>query len=493
MTTQTPLQPIVVRLERYLMPVYIPGQYVYTQILPNRYYWYKIEIWRAQSTTLVGGGWRVLSGKTWAYPVSGTNNGYIEINVSDCLKQYMYESKRHIKPEYDFQTHEFVTTWNHHQEEVCTLDTRSPKADGFGVTQYFVTVYPALDGDTHLNYYPTVTGEITSSWNMYSPAYFHSDNFILQNLLEIEFRKNFISHYPKIMTTNFGLFGMINISDGYLNTYQQLGPYAPIYIGNQVSHDEGGTTVYDAIELRVRPGTGLTPAPFYGGYLPFKLTLADILSALRIVSSTQYSSDTIIGADADDNIDNIFSTGTSVQYTPDSYWRAGDSYEYSSSSESETSPSNTVYIMTPDYDRDNATGLAIPIATFDECYSDYYLVWMTRSCTPACYGFDGNTIFSQDFDNTYMKDRYSQDILKLQTVTNNWELKSGVIDKDTYSVMEDIYTSPYLLLYDTKNDKSIYVKCMDDKFTRKNKVKEDQRPFTFSVNLTEVHQNELLH
>ena len=486
MTTQTPLQPIVERLERYTIHYDSTGQYVSAQIVANRYYWYKIEIWSTASNTLTGGAFRVLSGKAWAFPISGTSGpGYIEINVSECLKSYMFESKRHIKPEYDFQTHEFVTIWNHHQEVLLTLDSKSPKADGFGVTEYYVSVYPEVDRGTTIY---TTKGQITSSWNMYSPAYHHTDNFILQNLLEIEFRKNFISHYPKIMTTNFGLYGMINISDGYMNTYQQTGYYAPIYIGNQVSHDEGGTTVYDAIELRVG-----NQNHFYGGYLPFKLTLADILSALRIVSSTQHSSDTIIGADADDNILNIFTTGTSVPYTPASYWRAGDSYEYSSSSESETSPSNTVYIMTPDYDRDNATGLAIPVATFDECYADYYLVWMTRSCTPACYGFDGNTVFSQDFDNTFLKDRYSQDILKQQTVTNNWELKSGVIDKDTYSVMEDIYTSPYLLLYDTKNDKSIYVKCMDNKFTRKNKVKEDQRPFTFSVNLTEVHQNELLH
>ena len=140
-----------------------------------------------------------------------------------------------------------------------------------------------------------------------------------------------------------------------------------------------------------------------------------------------------------------------------------------------------------------STGYCIPFATFDECYSHYYLVWMTRSCTPVCYGFDGNTVFSQDFENTYMTSKYGNDILKIQTVSNKWELKSGVIDKNTYAVMEDIYTSPFLLLYDTQTDKYTYVKCEDNKFTRKNSVKEDQRPFTFTVNLTEIHKKELLH
>ena len=58
--------------------------------------------------------------------------------------------------------------------------------------------------------------------------------------------------------------------------------------------------------------------------------------------------------------------------------------------------------------------------------------------------------------------------------------------------MEDIYTSPWCLLYDTQTDKSIYVRPVDSTFTRKNTIKEDKRPFTFEVNMQELDKIEIL-
>lgn len=499
MTTKTPLNPIVVKFN----PLTVP----WVQILPQTYYWYSVIIYYANNY------YRVYRGKAWSHPYNGdVNVGEVEVEISNILKPYMYESEYSIKPEFDVNTGDFHPNWNSNGEEVSTIDGNDPRTYGFGVMTYDVYLFNSSSAMALNNAVCAIGGEVTSSWDINSPAFYHTDDFLMQNLLELEFPKGFISHYPKISTTNFGVFGMVNVSDAYYQEYQeerQGVSVMPIYIGNQVfhmeeqEHEQGQEPVYekvyDAVELKIVYGNGY----YYSGYLPFNLTLYDVMNTLRDVREAPVIFEEIIGANASHSIQNTFTTDGASSYTPTNTWIGGNAQPHSPA-RAGYDYSNILCIMTPDFTWGEgpsiehpqgvpSTGYCIPFATFDECYSHYYLVWMTRSCTPVCYGFDGNTVFSQDFENTYMTSKYGNDILKIQTVSNKWELKSGVIDKNTYAVMEDIYTSPFLLLYDTQTDKYTYVKCEDNKFTRKNSVKEDQRPFTFTVNLTEIHKKELLH
>ena len=494
MTSKSPLKPVVVRFN--------PLTTSYN-IIPSRYYWYSVVIYYQSNQ------YRVFVGKTWSHPYNGnTSVGEIDMEISNILKPYMYESALSIKPEFDEALGEFHPRWNTNQEEITTIDSRDPRNYGFGVMKYWVYLFNSsanLSGSLSTAV-ASLEGELTSSWDIDAPAYYHNDDFVLQNLLELEMNRGFISHYPKISTTNFGVFGLVNISDNYLFSYYEDRPrpggglnetILPIYVGNQVFHMEEDEQhvmqkVYDAVELRLVMGDG----QYTTGYLPMNVTLYDVLNALRDVQEAPVIFENIVGANATATIQNTFQTGGAAEYTPTNTWIAGNSNEYEPARQG-YDYSNYVMIMSPDFtwgDEDNpSTGYSVPIGVLDECYSHYYLVWMTRSCVPVCYGFDGNTVFSQDFDNTYMTSKYGNDILKLQTVTNKWELKSGIINKETYSVMEDIYTSPFLLLYDTQKDKYTYVKCTDNSFTRKNSIKEDKQPFYFNVNLQEVHKNELLH
>lgn len=489
MTTKSPLKPVVVRFNP------LTTQY---NIVPNRYYWYSVVIYYQSNQ------YRVFVGKTWSHPYNGnTSVGEIDMEISNILKPYMYESALSIKPEFDEVLGEFHTRWNTNQEEITTIDARDPRNYGFGVMKYWVYLFNSsanLSGSLSTAV-ASLEGELTSSWDIDAPAYYHDDDFVMQNLLELEMNRGFISHYPKISTTNFGVFGLVNISNNYLFSYYEDRPQPgggldetilPIYIGNQVFHMENEVKVYDAVELRLVMGDG----QYATGYLPMNVTLYDVLNALRDVQEAPVIFENIVGANATATIHNTFQTGGSAEYTPTNTWIGGTAAPHEPARQG-YDYSNYVMIMSPDFtwgDEDNpSTGYSVPIGILDECYSRYYLVWMTRSCVPVCYGFGGNTVFSQDFDNTYMTSKYGNDILKLQTVTNKWELKSGIINKETYSVMEDIYTSPFLLLYDTQKDKYTYVKCTDNSFTRKNSTKEDKQPFYFNVNLQEVHKNELLH
>lgn len=489
MTTKSPLKPVVVRFNP------LTTQY---NIVPNRYYWYSVVIYYQSNQ------YRVFVGKTWSHPYNGNSSiGEIDMEISNILKPYMYESELSIKPEFDEALGEFHPRWNTNQEDITTIDSRDPRNYGFGVMKYWVYLFNSsanLSGSLSTAV-ASLEGELTSSWDIDAPAYYHDDDFVMQNLLELEMNRGFISHYPKISTTNFGVFGLVNISDNYLFSYYEDRPrpgggldetILPIYVGNQVFHMENEVKVYDAVELRLVMGDG----QYATGYLPMNVTLYDIMNALRDVQEAPVIFENIVGANATATIQNTFQTGGSAEYNPTNTWIGGTAAPHEPARQG-YDYSNYVMIMSPDFtwgNEDNpSTGYSVPIGILDECYSRYYLVWMTRSCVPVCYGFGGNTVFSQDFDNTYMTSKYGNDILKLQTVTNKWELKSGVINKETYTVMEDIYTSPFLLLYDTQKDKYTYVKCMDNSFTRKNSTKEDKQPFYFNVNLQEVHKNELLH
>lgn len=489
MTTKSPLKPVVVRFNP------LTTQY---NIVPNRYYWYSVVIYYQSNQ------YRVFVGKTWSHPYNGNSSvGEIDMEISNILKPYMYESALSIKPEFDEALGEFHPRWNTNQEEITTIDARDPRNYGFGVMKYWVYLFNSsanLSGSLSTAV-ASLEGELTSSWDIDAPAYYHNDDFVMQNLLELEMNRGFISHYPKISTTNFGVFGLVNISDNYLFSYYEDRPrpgggldetILPIYVGNQVFHMENEVKVYDAVELRLVMGDG----QYATGYLPMNVTLYDVMNALRDVQEAPVIFENIVGANASATIQNSFQTGGAAEYTPTNTWIGGTATPHEPARQG-YDYSNYVMIMSPDFtwgDEDTpSTGYSVPIGILDECYSRYYLVWMTRSCVPVCYGFGGNTVFSQDFDNTYMTSKYGNDILKLQTVTNKWELKSGVINQETYSVMEDIYTSPFLLLYDTQKDKCTYVKCTDNSFTRKNSIKEDKQPFYFNVNLQEVHKNELLH
>ena len=104
MTTKSPLKPVVVRFNP------LTTQY---NIIPNRYYWYSVVIYYQSNY------YRVFVGKTWSHPYDGdTSIGEIDMEISNILKPYMYESELSIKPEFDEVIGEFHPRWYSNQDEV---------------------------------------------------------------------------------------------------------------------------------------------------------------------------------------------------------------------------------------------------------------------------------------------------------------------------------------------------------------------------------------
>lgn len=468
-TKLNPLNPLVLVLNPSTFP-----SYSFTQ---NQYYFYTVEIQRPYD------GYRIFTGKAWAKNYMYTGYGEITIDLAPLIKPYMYTGKGLLEPEYDANALTAKTVWTLPGSFVYGTD-HSSYINGFGVTKVWVHFYPTSTTNIRIQNAVAVKEiEVTSSWDITNNINHSTDSFDVQELSQHEFGRTFVSHYPRVLTENFGVFGLVNISTQYYNDAIDTSNGVILQVGNNLS---------TAPKLRGVGGTA-----YAGGYLPFKFKLSEIVNTLQDWTQTQIIETNIYGGNASRTTENLITTGGASSYTVNNIFYAGDAQGHAAGRES-FDKSNSIYyipkptdVPLPSGDDHAGSDTWIRFAELDTCPKKYYLVWMTRSCAPACYGFDGNTVYSEEYDETTLTNKYNMEISKIQNITKNYNLKSGVINKVTYSAMEDIFTSPWCLLYEVATDTSVYVRPTDKSFTRKNSVKEDKQPFTFNINLQEVTKIEI--
>lgn len=109
-----------------------------------------------------------------------------------------------------------------------------------------------------------------------------------------------------------------------------------------------------------------------------------------------------------------------------------------------------------------------PVAILDACYSRYYLAWVDRYGDIQSQAFEGKKVeFSESFSTAEIIDYKMRRRVVKNEVQPAWKLKTGWLSEDIYPMYESIFTSPYLLLYDTETDRSWNVIIKDNKYTEK--------------------------
>jgi hypothetical protein len=108
-----------------------------------------------------------------------------------------------------------------------------------------------------------------------------------------------------------------------------------------------------------------------------------------------------------------------------------------------------------------------PVAIFDYCPSRYYLAWMDRYGDVMSQPFAGKAEYSESFAKTEIQDYKNRRRIIGNEVKPSWKLSTGWLNEDIYPMYEAIFTSPYLLLYDTENNRSWNVIVTDNKYTEK--------------------------
>lgn len=107
------------------------------------------------------------------------------------------------------------------------------------------------------------------------------------------------------------------------------------------------------------------------------------------------------------------------------------------------------------------------VAVLDSCYSRYYLAWMDRYGDVQSQAFDGKIEYTEDTQKTEIKDYKMRRRVIHNELQPKWKLNTKWLNEDVYPMYEAIFTSPYLLLYDTQTDRSWNVILTDNKYTEK--------------------------
>lgn len=95
-----------------------------------------------------------------------------------------------------------------------------------------------------------------------------------------------------------------------------------------------------------------------------------------------------------------------------------------------------------------------PIAIIDNCYSRYYLAWNDRYGDIMSQPFDGKVEYSEEIENDEIKDYKERRRISHKAIQPKWKLNTKWLYEDVYPIYEAIFTSPYILLYDTQTDRA---------------------------------------
>lgn len=122
------------------------------------------------------------------------------------------------------------------------------------------------------------------------------------------------------------------------------------------------------------------------------------------------------------------------------------------------------------------------VAKIDTCPSQYYLMWQDRAGSFQSQPFDKVSTYSESFNREYITNY--KGVKRPTTITTNPKIRvqTGYIDEKLYPYYESIFTSPYLLLYDTKEDKSYLVNVTGD-YTEKTFKNQSRQMFNIQLDL----------
>lgn len=135
----------------------------------------------------------------------------------------------------------------------------------------------------------------------------------------------------------------------------------------------------------------------------------------------------------------------------------------------------------------------IKIGEFCDNIDGYYLQWQDRLGSLQSQHFEGNPKFSIDYESTSITN-YRGEKRNINTnVTSKWEINSGWISEKYYPYYESIFVSPYLKLYDVKEDKSYDVVISDNSYEEKTFHNQGRQLFNIKLNLEKNTKQNILY
>lgn len=126
---------------------------------------------------------------------------------------------------------------------------------------------------------------------------------------------------------------------------------------------------------------------------------------------------------------------------------------------------------------------SIPVANVDQCPADYYLIWMDRTGAYQCQPFNKKVTRKENITSTDIVNFRDEKRVVSKVVTNEWTVNSDWLTYTEYKDFESLFVSPYLYLYDVKNDEGYWVNVTNKSWEEKSSTN-NKKPFNLKLTLT---------
>ena len=130
-------------------------------------------------------------------------------------------------------------------------------------------------------------------------------------------------------------------------------------------------------------------------------------------------------------------------------------------------------------------------AIFDMCPKRFYLFWQDRFGSFQCQAFNDIADYSESFDRSEVQDYQNRRRNANIQVQSKWKINSGWIPEDLYPYYESIYTSPFLILYDSERDMRHTVMVSGD--YEEKTYKNQKRLINMNLELTENKKQNIIY
>lgn len=127
------------------------------------------------------------------------------------------------------------------------------------------------------------------------------------------------------------------------------------------------------------------------------------------------------------------------------------------------------------------------------CNSRYFIQWFDRLGGFQSQPFDKTTTYSETIKNDIIKDYTNKQRKSSVSVTPQWKVNTKWIDEKYYPFYESILVSPFVQLYDTKEDEVYDVIVKDNSYTEKTVKNQGRKLFNLSLTLELNKQQTILN
>lgn len=138
-------------------------------------------------------------------------------------------------------------------------------------------------------------------------------------------------------------------------------------------------------------------------------------------------------------------------------------------------------------------GLGDLVAYVDKCPARYYLMWQDRFGDFQSQPFEKTETYSEGFERTNYTTYKKEKRLTSIGVQPKWKINTGFLDENLYPYYESIFVSPYLLLYDTVEDKSYRVTVEDSNYTEKTVKNQGRKLFNLELEVSQDKKQQILY